>query len=125
LAGDYIGDALKPPDSDETQGCGPSLDSHFRTHNDWHEDPWAAPAVKARRRRERHARWIASISDRDWKRLAARADVVLAGARLARFDDLDAPIAVYVAHPGDTHLPNGERFGELRGCPLLAFRKAP
>ena len=71
--------------------------------------------------RARHRRWIASLTDRDWERLARRADETLAGARFAKIGDLDAPIAVYVAHPKDTHLPNGERFGVLRGCPLLAW----
>jgi hypothetical protein len=112
-----------PPDPDEVWTRGPALDSHLRRHNDWFEDPWAAPHVKARRRVERHRRWIASISDRDWTRLAERADQVLAGRDFARFDDLDAPIAIAVCDARKRHMPNGERFGELRGCVLLAFAK--
>jgi hypothetical protein len=95
----------------------------WRTFGECHEDPWAAPADKARRRGERHTRWIASISERDWTRLAERADLVLAGGIFARIEDLDAPIAIYVAHPNERHRPNGERFGTLKGCILLAFRK--
>lgn len=118
----FDGDKLRPPDPDEGRGSGPPLSSHFRMHSDWQEDPWAAPEVKARRKRERHARWIASISARDWERLAMRADQEMAGQRFARFSDLDAVIDVAVGAPG-ARLPNGEVFGELRGCKLLAFRK--
>jgi hypothetical protein len=119
----YDGDKMRPPDPDETQGDGPPLGSHFRLHNDWFEDPWAAPEVKERRRRERHKRWIAAISERDWARLAERAEKVAAGERFARFMDLDAPFDIQVAHP--THrMDAGERFGELKGCVLLAFPKS-
>ena len=45
----------------------------------------------------------------------------LAGGNFAKIGDLDSAIAVYVAHPDNKHLPNGERFGVLRGCPLLAW----
>jgi hypothetical protein len=96
-----------------------------RTFGEWHEDPWADPADKARRKRERHQRWIASISDRDWERLARRADAVTAGGSFARMDDLDARIAIGVYDARAGHLPNGERFGILRGCVLMAWRKAP
>lgn len=72
-------------------------------------------------RRARHRRWIASLTDRDWERLARRADDTLAGGQFAKISDLDADIAVYVAHPDNTHPPNGERFGVLRGCPLLGW----
>ncbi len=112
-----------PPDPDEVQGDGPPLDSHFRRHDDWFEDPWAAPNVRERRKAERHRRWIASLTDRDWARLAERADQVNAGQNFARFDDLDAPIAVGIYDPKAGHLPNGERFGTLRGCVLMAWQK--
>jgi hypothetical protein len=96
----------------------------WRTFGEWHEDPWADPADKERRRREDHARWLASISERDWRRLTAAAERTLAGERLCRFDDLDAPIAIGLCHPLESHPPNGERFGELNGCVLMAWRKA-
>lgn len=73
------------------------------------------------RRRERHKRWIASLSDRDWDRLAAMADSVLAGQRFARVADLDAPIYVGVIDPEEKHPPNGERFGKLRGAVLMGW----
>lgn len=85
-----------------------------------------AAASSDKRRAEaavRHRRWIASISGRDWARLAKRADLVLAGSRFARIDDLDAEISIYVASPAETHPPNGERFGVLKTCPLLAWPK--
>lgn len=95
----------------------------WRTFGEWHEDPWAPPEDKARRRRERHARWIASISERDWTRLATLADRAMAGDGSIRLDDLDASIAIGV-YPADArHMPNGERFGTLRGCALVAWRK--
>lgn len=96
-----------------------------RTFGEWHEDPWADPEDKARRRHERHARWIASISERDWRRLAALADRRAAGVSTVRLDDLDASIAIGVHPIGASHPPNGERFGVLRGCILLAWRKEP
>ena len=96
-----------------------------RTFGDWHEDPWASPEDKAARRRERHARWIASISDRDWQRLAELADKAVAGQPAARLDDLDAIIAIGVHPVAASHPPNGERLGTLRGCMLLAWRKNP
>ena len=73
------------------------------------------------RRRERHRRWIASLSERDWDRLARAADETMAGRRRSRFDDLDAPIAVGVVDPRERQQPNGERFGVLRGCILMAW----
>lgn len=117
----YPGDILKPPDPDEP--VIPGLDLKYRMHNDWQEDPWASPEVKARRKRERHARWIASLSERDWTRLRERAELVLQGQKFARFSDLDAGFDVFVADPGDTHPPNGERFGTLAGAILLAFQR--
>lgn len=118
----FDGNKLRPPDPDEVQGAGPPLNSDFRLHSDWFQDPWAAPEVQERRKRERQARWIASISERDWKRLAERADQVTAGKAFARFTDLDAVIDIAVVGPRERP-PNGERFGELRGCVLMAFRK--
>ncbi len=79
--------------------------------------------MRQRRKVERQQRWIASLSDRDWARLAERAEQVNTGQNLARFDDLDAPIAVGVYDPKAGHLPNGERFGTLRGCVLMAWAK--
>jgi hypothetical protein len=96
-----------------------------RTFGEWHEDPWANPEDKARRRRERHARWIASISDRDWHRLADLADQALGKISVERLDDLDATIAIGVHAITESHPPNGERFGVLRGCMLLAWPKDP
>ncbi len=95
-----------------------------RTFGEWHEDPWADPADKLRRRRERHAHWIASITDRDWARLSELADQAMAGCISARLDDLDAPIAIGVYPAAEKHPPRGERFGTLRGCVLVAWRKA-
>jgi hypothetical protein len=95
----------------------------WRTFGEWHEDPWADPADKQRRREERHARWLASISDRDWRRLAKAAEDELAGKSRPRFDDLDAPIAIGVVNLASERMPNGERFGELNGCALFAWRK--
>lgn len=113
--------ARRPPDPDEP--VIPGLHPDLRWHNDFFEDPYSSPEVKARRKRERHARWIASISDRDWARLKERAELTIAGQSFGRFDDLDAPIAIAVVHP-DEKMPNGERFGVLACCVLLAFRKA-
>ena len=112
---------MYPPDRDEVRGDGPPLDSPFRRQNDWFEDPWAAPHVRHRRKFERQRRWIASISDRDWVRLAERADQVAAGRSFARFEDLDAPIAIGVYDSRASHLPNGERFETLRGGILMAW----
>lgn len=95
-----------------------------RTFNDWIEDPWAAPADQARRRRERHARWIASISARDWERLSALVDQVTDVYNPARLDDLDADIAIGACSPGAEHRFSGQVFGRLRGYPLLAWPKA-
>ena len=95
----------------------------WRTFGEWHEDPWADPADKALRRAERHARWIASISDRDWQRLADLADYAVAGNPNVRLDDLDACIAIGVHPIGERHGGNGERFGTLRGCVLMAWPK--
>ena len=78
------------------------------------------PKQREARRHTRHRRWITSLTDREWERLAQPADETLAGGRFAKIGDLDGRVAVYVAHPNDTHLSNGERFGVLRGCPLLA-----
>ena len=85
-----------------------------------------AAAYEKRERLEaipRHKAWIASISDRDWRQLAERADQVLAGGNFARLEDLDAIIAIYVAAPTEKHRPNGEQFGTLRGCVLMAWPK--
>jgi hypothetical protein len=79
--------------------------------------------VRARRKIERRRRWIAGTSERDWVRLAERAEQVLAGGAFARMGDLDAPIAIAVCDLRERHLPNGERFGTLKGCVLLAFPK--
>lgn len=106
-----------PPARWET-GVGP-----FRSFDDWTEDPWAPREDVERRRRDRHKRWIASISERDWARLAERADQVLTGRNFARFEDLDAPIAIGVVDPRQRWMPNGERFGMLKGCILMAWRK--
>lgn len=116
----YIGDIRKPPDPDEP--LIPGMRPDLRWHNDWFRDPYSSPEVQERRKRERQARWIASISERDWDRLAERAAAVMAGARIGRFDDLDAPIAIAVIHPAEK-MPNGERFGVLGGCVLMAFQK--
>lgn len=86
---------------------------------DW--DYAKTPEEARARRRERRQRWIDSLSERDWDRLARAADETLAGRPRARFDDLDAPIAVGVVDPRTNHQPNGERFGMLRGCILMAW----
>ncbi|HEY2750467.1 hypothetical protein [Phenylobacterium sp.] len=101
----------------------PPADAWFRAHDDWFEDPCATAEERAARRRDRHRRWIASISDGDWDRLAARADAVMAGGTFTRLDDLDADIAIGVYRDGERHQPNGERLGVLRGCVLRAWRK--
>lgn len=119
----YIGDAWKLLGPDEP--AYPGVAAHLLRYNDWFECPYSPPEVRAGRKRERHARWIASITARDWERLAERGAAVMAGEHFARFDDLDAPIAIYVGHPGDTHPPNGERFGTLSGTILMAFQKRP
>jgi hypothetical protein len=95
-----------------------------RTFNDWVEDPWAAPADKARRRRERHARWVVSISERDLQRISDLVDQVTDGHLPARLDDLDASIAVGVRPPNAGGGTTGEKFGTLRGVDLLAWPKA-
>lgn len=95
-----------------------------RTFNDWVEDPWADDADRARRRRERHARWIAGISERDWTRLSDLVDQVTPVSSPARLDDLDAAVAIGTCAPGDETRFSGEMFGRLRGHPLLAWPKA-
>lgn len=116
----YIGDVWRTLGPDEP--AHPGIAKHLLRYNDWFECPFSPPEVQARRKRERHARWIASISERDWTRLAERARLVMAGQQFARFDDLDAPIAIAVVGP-EERAPNGERFGELSGCVLMAFQK--
>jgi len=81
------------------------------------------PEERDARRRERHRRWIAALTDRDWTRLRLMADEVLSGQKHSRIEDLDAPIHVGVYSPTKAHLPNGERFGTLRGCILMAWDK--
>jgi len=95
-----------------------------RTFNDWVEDPWAPPEDKARRRRERHARWIASISARDWDRISALVDQVTGISSPARLDDLDACIAIGVRAPDARGGTSGQVFGSMRGVQLLAWPKA-
>ena len=93
---------------------------------------WQITPVERRRQKvERHRRWIASLTECDWERLACAADETLAandrvrGVCRARIDDLDASIAVAVIDPGEAHPPRGERFGVLRGCILMAWGIAP
>lgn len=86
----------------------PPANSPLRAWNDWQEDPWAPPEVKAQRRRERHARWIASLSDRDWERLAVLVDQVDGASGPAALNDLDAPIRVGAAHPDEAGRFSGE-----------------
>jgi len=81
------------------------------------------PEEREARRRERHRRWIAALSDRDWTRLRFVADEVLSGREHRRIEGLDAPIYIGVYGPTKAHLPNGERFGTLRGCVLMAWEK--
>jgi hypothetical protein len=95
-----------------------------RTFGEWHEDPWADPADIQRRKVERHKRWIASISESDWKRLADLADRSMAGEGTTRLDNLDSHIAIGAYPETMSHPPNGERFGTLRGCTLMAWPKA-
>lgn len=94
-----------------------------RTFGEWHEDPWAPPEDKARRRAARNRRWVASLTERDWVRLAALADTAATGRPTVRLDDLDAPIVVGVYPIDQSHGPNGARFGTLRGCVLMAWPK--
>lgn len=102
----------------------PHPSSPFRTFNDWIEDPWGDPAEKRRRRAARNRRWTASLSDRDFERLAAAAGQVSPLQPGIVFADLDAPIRVGVAHPDSARHFNGERFGALRGMVLMAWPKA-
>jgi hypothetical protein len=68
-----------------------------------------------RARRERHARWKASLSDRDWARILALAKEVTPLYVPARLDDLDAPgIAVGVCPVGHETRTSGERIGTVR-----------
>lgn len=98
----------------------PDINSPFRAWSDWNADPWALPHVTAARRKERNARWVASLSDRDWERLARLADTS-DGIVPAALADLDAPIRVGVMPLGQSH--SGERFGTLRGMQLVAWPK--
>ena len=79
------------------------------------------PDQREAQRRARHRQRITCLTDRDWQRLAERADDTLAGGHFAGIEDLVGRVAVRVAHPANKRLPNGERFGVLRGCPLLAW----
>lgn len=73
------------------------------------------PEERDRQRRLRHARWKASLSDRDWVRITALARQVTPGFTPARLDDLDAPaIAVGVCEVGHEGRSSGERIGTLR-----------
>ncbi|MDE2488810.1 MAG: hypothetical protein KGO51_15570, partial [Alphaproteobacteria bacterium] len=59
-----------------------------------------SPEERQQRRRARHRRWISSLSERDWARLARQADLVASGQAQARIEDLDAPhIAAAIIEP--------------------------
>lgn len=80
--------------------------------------PWMSrtPEQREAERRERHKRWLSSLTDRDWARLSALADQVTPGFCPARIEDLDAPgIAVGVCLSGREGYTSGERIGSLRG----------
>lgn len=79
------------------------------------------PKQREALRRPRHRQWITCLTDRDWQRLAERADDTLASGHFARIEDLDGRVAVYVAHPANKHLHSGGRLNVLRGCPLLVW----
>ena len=65
--------------------------------------------------RERHKRWIASLSDRDWDRIRALAREVTPQFSPARLDDLDAKgLAVGVCPVGQERWCSGERIGAVR-----------
>jgi hypothetical protein len=72
-------------------------------------------AVREHERAERHKRWIAELSDRDWTRIRALARQVTPEYVPARLDDLDARgLAVGVAWAGAETRTSGERIGSLR-----------
>lgn len=100
----------------------PPANSPFRTFNDWQEDPWAKREDVERRRRERHKRWIASITARDWERLDQIANQICNMRPVAGLDDLDAPIRIGLIAP-DHPLGTGQRFGTFRGFIMVAYQK--
>lgn len=66
-------------------------------------------------RRERHKRWIASLSERDWARIAELAERVTPRSWPARLEDLDAPGIAVACWPADQPAgTSGERIGRLR-----------
>lgn len=76
--------------------------------------PPLTPEERQRERRSRHARWKASLSDRDWARISALARQVTPIFTPARLDDLDAPgIAVGVCPAGEERRSSGERIGAM------------
>lgn len=74
------------------------------------------PEQREAERRERHARWRASLTERDWARITALARHVTPTYTPQRLDDLDAPgIAVGVCLAGFESRTSGERIGTVRG----------
>jgi hypothetical protein len=101
----------------------PHPDSPFRRVSEWSDDPWALPEDRERRRVERHRRWIASITPRDWERIATAAAGVSRRTPMIPLNDLEASIRIGICPPEDVHLYNGQRFGTSRGLALVAWPK--
>lgn len=98
--------------------------SRFRQIDDWGEDPWALREDVEARRKERHARWRKSLSERDWRRLQAFAAQSGSGGAPAALADLDAPIRAGAYHPSLARNLNGQPFGTIGDHVLLAFPRS-
>lgn len=82
---------------------------------DLYGSPWQPAAAREALRRARHKLWLSRLTERDWSRIEALADIVERGESPARLDGLDAPgIAVGACIVGDEKRFNGERIGTLR-----------
>lgn len=84
------------------------------------------PEQRKAERKARHAKWRASLSDRDWERIVRLADQVTTLDTPARIEDLDAPgIAVGVCLAGFESRTSGARIGTVRNgeVAVLVWRK--
>lgn len=105
----------------------PHPSSHLRETTEWAFDPWGSAEARRAWDHARKRRWIASLTARDWDRLAAAADQARADLARGRsggsINDLDAPIRVGLCVPEEVCRFSGVKFGELRGFALLAWPK--
>lgn len=85
------------------------------SRDDPYGSPWQTPEEREARRKVRHARWLASLTDADWLKLGEAADRVSVSCPGIPVDGLDAPLRALVCEVGwEVHF-NGERIGTLKG----------